>query len=121
MQLSPVLVKLSCFQGAETVFAAQLVGQRWAQLSAQQKAAWSAKAALMRRSERGGGGTALSSADDGAGPQSGLSATCAQPLISAPSHHIAKPHARSASKMVLLRHSRRALHVLQLQASLSHI
>ncbi len=49
-------------------FNVQLVGQRWAQLSAEQKAAWSAKAAAMRRSERGGGGAALSSADDGAAP-----------------------------------------------------
>ena len=46
--------------------AAQLVGQRWAQLSAEQKAAWSAKAAAMRRSERGGSGGAVSSADEGA-------------------------------------------------------
>ena len=50
------------------VDAAQLVGQRWAQLSAEQKAAWSAKAAAMRRSEHGSREGALSSADEGVQP-----------------------------------------------------
>ena len=98
------------------------MGQRWAQLSAEQKAAWSAKAAAMRRSERGGGGVALSGADDGAAPAM-LSFLQLVRRGSFQHHHSVSrsrlPEVQRTAR-VAAGNCRLAFHVLQLQASLTH-